>query len=169
MSEDQLRAEVAETSRTVRELARQIGGLGNKFGTFTEGLMWPSLKRILFDHFDCDTVAPVTIKRRRTDGREMEIDMLGYSNGEANKVVVVEMKSHLTEQDLDQFEENLRRFGEFFPEHRGKSLEGVIAAVGIKEPMTDRVLRRGFHLAKADDEAFALADPEGFVPRRFTV
>lgn len=32
-----------ETARQIRELGKQISGLNNKFGTFTEGLALPSV------------------------------------------------------------------------------------------------------------------------------
>lgn len=165
--------QINETDREVKgqlkELGRQIGGLGSKFGTFTEGLMWPSLTRMLFDRSGCDTVSPTTLKRRQSDGSELEVDVLGYSNGTANRVVVVEIKSQVTERDLDQFESILRRFGEYFPEHKGKTVEGVVAALGIKTPMSEAVSRRGLHLARASNESFALADPVGFQPQTWVV
>jgi len=173
VSQKETDLQIKETNREVwgqlKELGRQIGGLGNKFGTFTEGLMWTSLTRMLFEHFGCDTVSPTTLKRRQSDGSELEVDVLGYSNGTANRVVVVEIKSQLTERDLDQFEGTLRCFGEYFPEHQGKTIEGVVAAIGIQTPMSEAVSRRGLHLARASDESFTLADPVGFQPRTWVV
>ncbi|MBN8246725.1 MAG: DUF3782 domain-containing protein [Verrucomicrobia bacterium] len=161
--------QIRETDQELKELGRQIGGLGNKFGTFTEGLMWPSLTRMLFEQFGCDTVSPATLKRRRSDGSEMEVDVLGYSNGTANRVVVVEIKSRVIERELDQFEGILRRFGEYFPEHKGKTIQGVVAAIEISAPMSEAISRRGLHLARASDESFTLADPVGFQPQTWVV
>ncbi|NTV95645.1 MAG: DUF3782 domain-containing protein, partial [Thiobacillus sp.] len=52
MSDDELKELVAsltvsqkETDRQLKELGKQIGGLGNKFGSFTEGLALPSLAK----------------------------------------------------------------------------------------------------------------------------
>ena len=95
--------------------------------------------------------------------------MLGWTNGTDNRVIVVEIKSQLGVRDLDQLDAILLRLGEFFPEHRGKTAEGMIAAVGITEPMESLVHQRGFHLAKASDDNFELADPVGFQPRRVRV
>ncbi len=36
-----------ETDRKLKELGKQIGGLGNKFGAFAEGLAFSSFERIL--------------------------------------------------------------------------------------------------------------------------
>jgi len=165
--------EMAESSRRVdlqlAELGVQLGGIGNKFGSFTEGLVGSSLRRILFEKFRMDFVAPVPQRRKREDGRNLEADMLGWTNGTDNRVIVVEIKSQLGVRDLDQLDAILLRLGEFFPEHRGKTAEGMIAAVGITEPMESLVHQRGFHLAKASDDNFELADPVGFQPRRVRV
>ena len=165
--------EMAESSRRVdlqlAELGVQLGGIGNKFGSFTEGLVGSSLRRILFDKFRMDFVAPVPQRRKKEDGRNLEADMLGWTNGTDNRVIVVEIKSQLGVRDLDQLDAILLRLGEFFPEHRGKTAEGMIAAVGITEPMESLVHQRGFHLAKASDDNFELADPVGFQPRRVRV
>ncbi len=166
-------AALAESGRRVdrqlEELGRQIGGLGNKFGTFTEGLAGASMRRILFETFHVDSVASILHRRRKDGGRECEADMLGWSHGSDNRVIVVKIKSQLTLRDLDQLEALLLRLGEFFPEHRGKTAEGLVAAVGISEAMEAEVLRRGLHLAKSSDENFTLADPAGFVARRVRV
>jgi len=161
--------QIANVDRQLEELGRQIGGLGNKFGTFTEGLAGASMRRILFDTFHVDSVASILHRRRKDGGRECEADMLGWSNGTDNRVIVVEIKSQLTLRDLDQLEALLLRLGEFFPEHRGKTAEGLVAAVGISDAMEAEVLRRGLHLAKSSDENFTLADPAGFVARRVRV
>lgn len=41
-----------------KELGQQIGGLGDKFGYFTEGMALPSMERILTDRFGMTTVMP---------------------------------------------------------------------------------------------------------------
>jgi hypothetical protein len=37
-----------KTDKQIKELATQIGGLGNKFGRFAEGMAFPSLKESRF-------------------------------------------------------------------------------------------------------------------------
>ena len=104
--------ELAESDKRVDrwhdELARNPGGLGNKFGTFTKGLVWSSLQRIF--------------RERLPDGRELDVHMLGWSNGTDNRIAVDE----------------------------------------VLPPMGREVSRRGFHLAKASDKNFELADAPGF-------
>ena len=47
-----------ETDRQLKELGKQIGGLGSKFGSFTEGLALPSMEKILRQRFGMEIISP---------------------------------------------------------------------------------------------------------------
>ena len=154
-----------ETDRQLRELGQQIGGLGNKFGSFTEGLALPSMEKILRRRFGVDTVAPSG--RVSRGGRHLELDVLAYANGAVNAAYVVEVKSHLREEHIQQLLEILEQFAAWFPEHRGKQLYGILAAVHIPAALRPRVLEQGLYLAHIHDDLFELEVPDDFQPRRF--
>nr|VFJ93550.1 MAG: hypothetical protein BECKLFY1418A_GA0070994_103233 [Candidatus Kentron sp. LFY] len=157
--------QMKETDLQIKELGRQIGGLGRKFGGFTEGMAYPSMKRLLRKRFHMETITPrVEISR---NGKHMELDVLGYSNGKGNRVVVVEVKSRLTPEGIDRMERTMTRFDEFFPEHREKRRFGMIAAVDFSPNVELQARRRGFYLARIQDELFVLQSPESFEPRYF--
>ena len=154
-----------ESNQKIRELGQQIGGLGNKFGSFTEGLALPSMEKILRHRFGVDTVGPsVRVSR---NGKHLEIDVLAYANGELNTAYVVEVKSHLREDNIQQMLDILEHFAEWFPEHRNKKLYGILAAVHIPEALRQRVLEQGLYLARIHDDLFELQVPDNFLPRRF--
>ena len=161
-----LMADNKETDRQLRDLREQIGGLGNKFGSFTEGLAYPSIYRVLTEDFHLDTVAYRV--RQRRNGTEQELDMLGSSNGANQRVFLVEIKSHLTEAELKKFEKKLQEFFVYFPEQRGKALYGLIAAVDVARGLAERVARRGLYLALAHDGTFSLASPSQFKPKKYS-
>ncbi len=91
----ELRASQKETDRQIKELGKQIGGLGEKFGSFTEGMAFPSMKRVLRERFGMEFVSPRVVKRK--NGRTMELDAFAYANSQGNEAFVVEVKSHLKE------------------------------------------------------------------------
>ncbi|NJM11101.1 MAG: DUF3782 domain-containing protein [Synechococcaceae cyanobacterium SM1_2_3] len=154
-----------ETDRFLKEIGKQIGGLGNKFGSFTEGLALPSMEKILYRRFGVDTVSPsVRVSR---NGKHLEIDVLAYANGSLNSAYVVEVKSHLREESVQQLLDILEHFAEWFPEHSGKKLYGILAAVHIPESLRQRVLEQGLYLAQIQDDLFELQIPDDFQPRRF--
>ena len=155
---------LAESAQQLKELGRQLGGLGDKFGSFTEGLALPSMTKILTQRFNMDVVAPRV--RARRNGHSMEV--LAYSEAKAeNEVFLVEVKSHLREEALDQIRKMLREFHEFFPGHAGKKVYGILAAVDAPEDVRNKALREGIYLARIHDGQFELQVPDGFQPRAY--
>jgi hypothetical protein len=94
--------------------------------------------------------------------------MVASANGSDQRVFVAEIKSHLTEAELKKFERKLAEFFTFFPEHRGKALYGLIAAVDVARGLVGRAARRGIYLALAHDGTFTLASPTHFKPKKFS-
>jgi len=157
--------QLQETDRRLRELGRQIGGLGDKFGSFTEGLALPSMQKILTQRFNMDVIAPRL--RSRRNGHSLEVDVLAYSHAPDGDAYVVEVKSHLREEALEQMRKILRELRDYFPEHRNRKLHGILATVDVTDDLRDRVLSEGIYLARIHDGQFELQVPEGFQPRSF--
>jgi len=152
--------ETAETDRQLQEIWRQLRGLGEKLGSFTEGS--PAMAKFLMEQFGMTTVAPRM--RSLRNGRSLELDVLAY-NSQTNEAYVVEVKSHLREDGLEQLRRILRDFREFFPEHAGKKVYGILAAVDIPDDVAEKILREGIYLARIHDDQFELQVPDGFQPR----
>lgn len=152
--------------KTIKELSRQIGGIANKFGSFTEGLALPSMTKILDERFGMTTINP-SVRVRDKSGNEHEIDVLAYANGEINTAIIVEVKSHLREEGIEQLLRQCRHFAAWFPELADKKLYGILAAVDASQQLQQKVLDQGLYFAKIHDEQFALCVPEGFEPYCF--
>lgn len=156
-----------ETDRQLKELGKQIGGLGNKFGSFAEGLAYRSIARILRDDFGMnDFIAPGVQVRR--DGREEEYDVLAYSNGTSDKGMIVEIKSNLRKEDITQMKRKMDGIFTMLPEHSDKTFQGMIACVSASADLKKQVLENGWHLAHIGDDLFELETPESFVPRTYS-
>ena len=152
--------QIKATNRQVKELGKQIGGLGRKFGSFTEGLALPSMQHILQNKFKMEIISPSV--RIHKDGKDMEIDVLAYSNSTINEVYVVEVKSHLREEGITQLQTIMGNFRRFFPEHNDKKLFGILAAVDMTTELKERVLSLGFYTANIKEDIFSLDVPKGF-------
>ena len=154
-----------EMKKSNRELGKQIGGLANKFGSFTEGLALPSMQQILRSQFNMEVVSP-SVRVKKGD-EELEIDVLSYANSTLNEVYVVEVKSHLRDEGVDQLLDIVSRFRHFFPEHKDKKLYGIMAAVEMSNRLKERVLSKGFYAAKISDEVFSIDVPAQFQPKAY--
>ena len=159
--------EIRETELLIKEVGLQLSRLGEKFGGFAERLALPSMQKILRQRFGVDTVSPSV--RLSREGQHLEIDVLAYANGDINAAYVVEVKSHLRENDIEQLLKILERFPAWFPEHRNKALYGILAAVDLPESLIPQVLAQGLYLARIHDDLFEMQVPDDFQPRRFDV
>lgn len=157
--------QIKALERQTKELGKQIGGLGEKFGSFTEGLALPSMEKILHEQFNMEVISPsVRVSKR---GEHLEIDVLAYANSEINEAYVVEVKSHLREEALEQLKNILQRFRHFFPEHKDKTVYGILAAVDISPALREKALKAGFYVAHIRNEIFKLDVPANFKPQAF--
>jgi hypothetical protein len=161
----QLRETDKQLSKQLKNLAEQIGGLGNKFGSFTEGWAFPSMVKLLKKQFKMESVT--TNYQINHDGKIMELDVFAHSNGELNTACIVEVKSHLREDHIEQLLRQLTRLREFLPEHANKKLYGILAGVQIPEQVKQKVLQEGLYVAAIHDEHFTLQVPDNFQPKIF--
>jgi hypothetical protein len=154
-----------ELRQVIKELKTQIGGLGNKFGEFSEGMPIPSLIEILAKQFGAEQI--IEPKQVRKGADEIELDLVGASNGGAKLVVAAEVKSVLNVRELKKFLRNLSRFFEFFPQFKGYKLYGVLAAVQSSKEMDRAAVAQGISLARMHGDIFRLKVPAGFHPKDF--
>ena len=152
-----------ENEKAMKELRQQIGGIANKFGSFTEGLALPSMTKILTKKFGMTTINP-SVRVRDKNGNEQEIDVLAYANGEINTAFIVEVKSHLREEGIEQLLKQCRDFPLLFPELAHKKLYGILAAVDASQQLQQKVIAQGLYFAKIHDEQFSLCVPKDFKP-----
>jgi hypothetical protein len=162
----QLNAFRSTQAEANQELRKQLGGLGNKFGDCAEGMAIPSLIDILAKRFGADQI--VETRRMRKGEDEIELDLIGASNGRVRTVVAAEVKSYLNQRELEKFIRNLRRFFEFFPQFRGYKLYGVLAAVDSSKEMDAATLAQGIGLARMHGDIFRLVVPADFQPKDFS-
>ena len=154
-----------KTDKQLKELGQQIGGLGAKFGSFTEGLALPSMETILRQRFGMEVISPSV--RVSKEGQHLEIDVLAYTNGQLNTAYIVEVKSHAREESISQLKSILQRFRRFFPEHKDKKLYGILAAVHLSSELREKILQEGFYVARIHDQVFELDIPDNFQPRLY--
>ena len=91
-----------------RDTTRELGGLGNKFGSFTEGLAFKSMEKILQRRFHADNFSRRA--KPAKGGFAQEYDLVGVRNGSHGEVFCVEIKSELSAEEL---EKSLKKFQAF--------------------------------------------------------
>ena len=154
-----------EVDKQIKQTQKQLGELGNKWGTFTEGMAMASLERILFETFKIPTTSQRV--KKRMNGESIEMDAFGYENSTVNTAVIVEIKSHLRDDSVEQIERIMKDFPRFFPDHADKKLYGIIACVHAPDNIKSLLRKKGIYLAVLHDEIFELYDFQNFTPKDF--
>jgi Protein of unknown function (DUF3782) len=153
--------------KKIAEVSAQIGGIGNKFGHYTEALILPSMDRVLHERFGVDLEHISTRVRARSGERMIELDAFGYLNGEVNSAYVVEVKDIVKERHVEQMLRILADFPDFFPQHASKHLYGIIAGIGASDDVQRMMSSAGLYYADITDNVFSLASPPDFIGKDF--
>lgn len=165
MTDQELRDVVAELAKTVKQTNKQLGELGNKFGSFAEGMALPSMQKVLYERFGMGIVLPRA--KSRLNGHTLEVDTLAYDSVNQEEAYVVEIKSHLTSEGIEQILQTIARVPKFFPHLANRKIYGILAAVHISEQVKNEVLNNGLYLARISDETFRLQVPKKFQAKAF--
>ena len=139
----------AETDRQIQRVDKQLGELGNKWGSFTEGLLERSVQRIMVKDLGITDTSFGATKYK--NGKTIEIDVLGVSNGNNNRVVIAEIKSHLRETAIEQIQQQLNDYLYFAPEHKDKELLGLIACISAAPNIIQQALKAGLIVLIVND------------------
>ena len=162
---ERMAASRAEVDKQIKQTQKQLGELGNKWGTFAEGMAIESIKKILKDKFNIPVVSRNV--QKRMNGESIEMDAFGYENSTVNTAVIVEIKSHLRDDSVEQIERIMEDFPRFFPDHADKKLYGIIACVHTSDNIKNILRKKGIYLAVLHDEVFELYDFKNFTPKDF--
>jgi hypothetical protein len=116
-----------ELRQTVANASREVGRLGDRWGTFVENLVEPAVLRLFQER---GIEIRLLYRRAVSDipGARMEVDILAV-NGDV--AVVVEVKSRLAKEDVDDFCESLQRFKQAFPDWVNHQVYGAVAAMNL--------------------------------------
>jgi hypothetical protein len=152
---------LAETDQKLRELDKQLGRLGNRLGEFVEGVVRPGLVR-LFRERGIDVHRTLRDLSGDKNGVALQVDMLVVNDNDA---VAVEVKSKLTDRDVDDHLERLGKIKILFPEFASKRLLGAMAGMVIPEDTSRYAEKCGvFVIGQSGDDAIFL-NSAGFEPR----
>ncbi|MCE2673679.1 MAG: DUF3782 domain-containing protein, partial [Microcystis sp. 53598_E5] len=113
---------LAKLEKTVANTSRAVDSLTTRWGRFVEELVEPAVIG-LFRSKGIDVKETYSRARVKRQGIAMEIDILAVDETE---VVLVECKSRLSKDDVNDFLEKLSRFKQAFPHYRNYQAYGAV-------------------------------------------
>ena len=142
---------VAETTRTVNALT-------SRWGRFVEELVEPAVVRMFQERgIDVKEKHPrVSVKRQ---GLAMEIDILVV---DTTDVVLVECKSRLSRDDVNEFIEKLERFKVAFPAYKNYQAYGAVAGIEINEGVDRYAYQKGLFVIRPSGDTVEIVNDQKF-------
>lgn len=130
-------------------------------GPFVEGLLVPATERLFQQRgIPVDKVSQ-RVKARK-NGRGVEIDILAINQG---YVVLIEVKSTLSVDDVNAHLQNLSDFKFFFPEYADRKVVGAVAGIVIDEGAGRYAYKSELFVIGQSGETVKILNDEKFVPR----
>ena len=151
---------MAKLERTVERTSKAVDALTTRWGRFVEGLVEPAVLR-LFQGRGIDVKEVYQRAQTKRQGVAMEIDILVVDDTE---LVLVECKSRLSKDDVDEFIEKLHRFKISFPHYQSYQVYGAVAGIEINEGIDRYAYRQGLFVIKPSGESVAIINDENFQP-----
>ncbi len=150
-----------ETSREINEVNKSVGRLTNRLGEFVEEAVRPSAVRLFRERgIDIHEVQQnVTAKR---DGEGLEIDLLVVNNKD---VVVIECKSNLSIDDVNEHLERLEKVKRLLPDHKDKRVSGAVAGMVIPANVATYAIRKGLYVIGQNGEHLELRNDMSFAAK----
>jgi uncharacterized membrane protein YkoI len=156
-----LKEQNQETDRRIREVSKQIGNLGGKWGRFVENMVAPACETIFLNRGIPVHQVSQRIKKR-LNGKTLEIDVMVTNE---HHVLVVEVKSSLGVDNIKELIDDLTQFRQFFPEYAQKQLYGAVAGIEIEEGADKYAYRQGLFVLAQTGETVAILNDLDFQPK----
>ncbi|TYT72039.1 DUF3782 domain-containing protein [Microcystis aeruginosa] len=151
---------MAELKRTVERTSKAVDSLTTRWGRFVEELVEPAVLR-LFQEKGIDIKEVYPRARVKRQGIAMEIDILGVDDTD---LVVVECKSRLSQDDVDEFIEKLTRFKIAFPHYKNYQAYGAVAGIEINKGVDRYAYKKGLFVIKPSGDTVAIINDADFQP-----
>jgi len=149
---------LAKLEKSVDRTTKAVDSLTTRWGRFVEELVEPAVIK-LFRAKGIDVKETYSRARVKRNGLAMEIDILAVDETD---VVLVECKSRLSKDDVNDFLEKLEHFKEAFPHYRNFNAYGAVAGIEIDEGVDRYAYKQGLFVIKPSGDTVAIINDDKF-------
>ncbi len=150
---------IAELARFSKNLGKEVGGNADKFGSYTESLAVPSIKRILNEHFDAKYEGGFNITPGEGSPGPLEVDAWGVARNGVDAVYLVEIKSKFKPRHIRQIWRLVELFRHHMSQYHQYSVFPILAVVEVSEAHRRQIWEQGIHVIDVADGVFSLSRP----------
>jgi hypothetical protein len=145
----------------IKDVNTSVGRLSNRLGEFVEEAVRPSAVRLFRERgIDIHEVQQNVSAKR--DGEALEIDLLVVNNKD---VVVIECKSNLSIDDVNEHLERLEKVKRLLPDHKDKRISGAVAGMVIPANVAAYAIRKGLYVIGQNGDHLELRNDISFTAK----
>jgi hypothetical protein len=156
-----LKEQSQKTDEQIRAVNKELGELGNRLGEFVEWQVRPAAVRLFRER----GIAVRELSRDVSveNGDEgVEVDLLAVDTTQA---VAIEVKSKLTQRDVDEHLERLGKFKRLLPRYENIQLLGAVAAMVAPSEVARYAYRQGLFVITQSGEDLVILNDAKFQPK----
>ena len=170
--------QLKETGHQIEETGRQINEVSKEnkkrtakleelftgqWGKLMESLVNGDLIKLLNErNIEVEEISPD--RKRSWNGQQYEFDIIAINGDE---IVVVEVKTTLRSEDLENFMNKLKFFKKIFPVYSNLTIYGAVAYLKENEGMASRSEKKGLFVIRATGSSASIVNKENFRPQSF--
>jgi len=158
-----IKEDALETRKRIKEVTDNIGRLGNRLGEFVEDMVKPGLVRVFQAQGLKVHRTMQNLSCKDDAGRLLaQVDLLVVDSDTA---IVVECKSYLSIDDVNDHLERMGVFKSCWPEYAAYKLLGAVAAMVLPEGVGRYAYRKGLFVLAQNGEMVELRNDADFQPK----
>ncbi|MGF1522574.1 MAG: hypothetical protein ACFBSF_09690 [Leptolyngbyaceae cyanobacterium] len=152
---------LAKSEAIAAQANQAVSNLTSRWGQFVENLVAPAVVR-LFQERGIEVHAIFQRVKASRGGESLEIDILAVNDEVA---VAVEVKSRLTQKNVQRCLQNLDRFKTMLPQYRDYRLHGAVAAIEIDGGVDTYAENQGLFVIRQAGDSVQISNQVQFAPR----
>ena len=150
-----------ETDRLIKQTQKAIGELRNRLGQFVEKMVKPAVVR-LFRQRGINVHRVISKMEANYGDEGIQGDLLLIDGSEA---IVVECKSSLSVDDVNEHLDRLGKFKRFWPEYGGFNLFGAVAGMVVPDDVSRYAYRQGLYVLVQNGDIVEIRNDDKFQPK----
>jgi hypothetical protein len=152
-----------ETQSLVKQVSKEVGKLSNRLGEFVEWQVRPAAVRLFRERgIEVHELYP-NVSVKREDGG-LEIDLLVVNDTEA---ILIEVKSKLTQRDVEDHLKRLEKFKRFMPRYRDVNALGAVGGMIVSNEVAEYAYDQGLFVLAQSGDGVVILNEAAFEPRRW--
>ena len=155
------RENINNLSKEVSRVTRELESVKAKWGKFVEFVLAPGIPKAFQAIGIPINRISQRVKAHSIEHGEIEIDILGLNHEYA---LLVETKSTLSIDDVNEVLEDLARFKRFFPEYQDKKIIGAVAGIEITGKADRYAYQKGLYVLGESDDNVIIKNDAKFKP-----